>query len=100
MSSSLNDPIIHVLDPVTGKPAVWSATGMQVDDQIVRPAPGMAVTVEIKTGRRRIIEYLLSSLLRYRRGDQREVRDNRNMTRPSHATSGGESKSEELLWLI
>jgi hemolysin D len=28
--------------------------------------PGMAVTAEIKTGRRRVIEYLLSPLLRYR----------------------------------
>jgi len=27
-------------------------------------APGMAATAEIKTGRRRIIEYLLSPLLR------------------------------------
>jgi hemolysin D len=38
---------------------------MQVEDKIVSLAPGMAVTVEIKTGRRRVIEYLLSPLLRY-----------------------------------
>ena len=28
--------------------------------------PGMAVTVEVKTGKRRVIEYLLTPLLRYR----------------------------------
>jgi hypothetical protein len=39
---------------------------MQVEDRMVDLASGMAVTVEIKTGQRRIIEYLLSPLLRYR----------------------------------
>ena len=33
---------------------------------MVNLSPGMAVTVEIKTGSRRIISYLLSPLLRYR----------------------------------
>ncbi|WP_275186654.1 hypothetical protein [Bradyrhizobium sp. CSA112] len=40
-------------------------TRMQVEDRMVDLAPGMAVTVEIKTGQRRIIEYLLSPLRRY-----------------------------------
>ena len=40
-------------------------TQMQVEDKVVNVAPGMAVTVEIKTGRRRVIEYILSPLLRY-----------------------------------
>ena len=40
-------------------------TQMQVEDKIVSLAPGMAITVEIKTGRRRVIEYLLSPILRY-----------------------------------
>lgn len=31
-----------------------------------QPPPGMAVTVEVKTGARRIIEYLLSPVLRYK----------------------------------
>jgi len=35
-------------------------------------APGMAVTVEIKTGTRRLIEYLMSPLLRYRQESLRE----------------------------
>jgi hemolysin D len=38
---------------------------MQIDDRLVKLTPGMAVTVEIKTGSRRIIGYLLSPLLRY-----------------------------------
>jgi hemolysin D len=40
-------------------------TAMQIEDKEVSLAPGMAVTVEIKTGQRRVIEYLLSPLLRY-----------------------------------
>jgi hemolysin D len=47
-------------------------TQMQVEDKIVSLAPGMAVTVEIKTGQRRVIEYLLSPLLRYRHEAIRE----------------------------
>jgi hemolysin D len=45
---------------------------MQVDDKMVNLAPGMAVTVEIKTGTRRLIEYLMSPLLRYRQESLRE----------------------------
>ncbi len=47
-------------------------TQMQIDDRIVNLAPGMAVTVEIKTGTRRIIEYLMSPVLRYRQESLRE----------------------------
>jgi hemolysin D len=47
-------------------------TQMQVEDKLVNLAPGMAVTVEIKTGTRRIIEYLMSPLLRYRQESLRE----------------------------
>ncbi|OGT84886.1 MAG: hypothetical protein A3H91_05900 [Gammaproteobacteria bacterium RIFCSPLOWO2_02_FULL_61_13] len=39
---------------------------MQVEDKIVSLTPGMAVTVEVNLGTRRLIEYLLSPLLRYR----------------------------------
>jgi len=45
---------------------------MQVDERLVNLAPGMAVTVEIKTGSRRIIDYLLSPLLRYSQESLRE----------------------------
>jgi hemolysin D len=41
-------------------------TKMQVEDKLVNVGPGMGVTVEIKTGSRRVIEYLLSPLLRYK----------------------------------
>lgn len=37
---------------------------IQVEGRQVHLSPGMAVTVEIKTGQRRVIEYLLSPLLK------------------------------------
>jgi hemolysin D len=37
---------------------------IQVDGREVNLSPGMAVTVEVKTGQRRVIEYLLSPLLK------------------------------------
>lgn len=45
---------------------------MPVDGRLVNLSPGMAVTVEIKTGTRRIISYLLSPLLRYKEDSLRE----------------------------
>jgi hemolysin D len=39
---------------------------MQIEDETVDLTPGMAVTVEVKTGSRRILDYLLSPLMRYR----------------------------------
>ncbi len=45
---------------------------MQIDDRMVNLSPGMAVTVEIKTGSRMILSYLLSPLLRYRQESLRE----------------------------
>jgi hemolysin D len=45
---------------------------MQVEDKLVNLSPGMAVTVEIKTGSRRIITYLLSPLVRYKQEILRE----------------------------
>jgi hemolysin D len=47
-------------------------TRMQVEGRMVDVASGMAVTIEIKTGQRRIIEYLLSPLLRYKQESLRE----------------------------
>jgi hemolysin D len=47
-------------------------TQMQVDERMVNLSPGMAVTVEIKTGSRTILNYLLSPLLRYRQVVMRE----------------------------
>lgn len=45
---------------------------MQVEEKIVNLTPGMAVTVEVNMGTRRLIEYLLSPLLRYRDESVRE----------------------------
>jgi hemolysin D len=38
---------------------------MQIDDQMINLTPGMAVTVEIKTGSRSVMSYVLSPLIRY-----------------------------------
>jgi hemolysin D len=45
---------------------------MQIDDKMVKLGPGMAVVVEIKTGSRRLIECILSPLLRYKQESLRE----------------------------
>jgi len=47
-------------------------TQMQIDDRMVNLSPGMAVTVEIKTGSRTILSYLLSPVRRYRQETLRE----------------------------
>jgi hemolysin D len=41
-------------------------TQTEVEDRVVSLTPGMAVTVEIKIDSWRVIEYLLSPLLRYK----------------------------------
>lgn len=40
-------------------------TTMQIENKTVNLTPGMAVTVEIKTGQRRVIEYFLSPLIEH-----------------------------------
>ena len=47
-------------------------TRFQIDDALASLSPGMAVTVEIKTGSRSVISYLLSPLLRYKHDSMRE----------------------------
>lgn len=47
-------------------------TIMQVEEKIINLTPGMAVTVEVNLGKRRLIEYLLSPLLRYKDESVRE----------------------------
>jgi hemolysin D len=47
-------------------------TEMQIDNNRVNLSPGMAVTVEIKTGSRAVISYLLSPLMRYKHESLRE----------------------------
>lgn len=43
-------------------------TTLKVEGKTVNLTPGMAVTVEIKTGKRRVVEYFLSPLMQY--GDE------------------------------
>lgn len=45
---------------------------IQVENKIVNLTPGMAVTVEIKTAKRRVIEYFLAPLLQYKDESLRE----------------------------
>jgi hemolysin D len=45
---------------------------LKAEDRVVDLRPGMAVTVEVKTGSRRIIGYLLSPLARYEHDVLRE----------------------------
>jgi hemolysin D len=45
---------------------------IQVEDKLVNLSPGMAVSVEIKTGTRRLIEFFLSPLLKYTQESVRE----------------------------
>jgi hemolysin D len=45
---------------------------MQVEDKTVNLSPGMAITLEIKTGSRSILSYLLSPLVRYKHDSLRE----------------------------
>jgi len=47
-------------------------TTMRVRNRLVRLAPGMAVTVEVDMGRRRVIEFVLTPLLRLRDEGLRE----------------------------
>ncbi|MFT5425888.1 MAG: hemolysin D [Gammaproteobacteria bacterium] len=47
-------------------------TTIKVKDEIVNLTPGMAVTVEMNMGKRKLIEFLLSPLLRYKDESVRE----------------------------
>ena len=45
---------------------------IQVENKSVNLSPGMTVAVEIKTGKRQLIEYFLAPLLRYQKESIRE----------------------------
>jgi hemolysin D len=47
-------------------------TQIQVENKLVNLSPGMAVTVEIKTGSRTVLSYLLSPLMRFKQESLRE----------------------------
>ncbi|WP_247992238.1 HlyD family efflux transporter periplasmic adaptor subunit [Bradyrhizobium sp. 186] len=59
-------------DPAYAARVSLDQTRMQVDDKLLNLSPGMAVTVEIKTGKRRIIDYLLLPISRHRQESLRE----------------------------
>jgi hemolysin D len=59
-------------EPVYAARVSLDRTQMQVENKLVNLSPGMAVTVEIKTGSRTIISYLLSPLRKYRQDSLRE----------------------------
>lgn len=48
------------------------STQLEVEGRMVDVSPGMAISAEIKTGSRRLIEFMLSPLLRYKRESLRE----------------------------
>ena len=47
-------------------------SNIQVNERLVNLIPGMAVSAEIKTGKRRLIEYVMAPLMRYRKESVRE----------------------------
>jgi hemolysin D len=59
-------------EPVYAARVSLDRTQMQVENKLVNLSAGMAVTVEIKTGSRTIISYLLSPLRKYRQDSLRE----------------------------
>ena len=61
-----------ILGPVYAVRVEMAQTTVRADGRQVPLAPGMNVTVEIKTGKRQIIEFLMSPLLRYRQESLRE----------------------------
>jgi hemolysin D len=52
--------------------AVIASPFIRVEEKRVKLVPGMRVTLEVKTGQRRLIDYFLSPLLRYRQESVRE----------------------------
>ena len=58
-ADAVNDEKRGAIFPVT---LALDATALNVDGKMIRLAPGMSLTAEIKTGKRRVIEYLLSPI--------------------------------------
>jgi len=68
-----NDAIMDEVKGLVFKTQVSLAKSvMQIDRRQVKLTPGMSVTVEIKTGTRRVIEFFLAPLLRYKQESIRE----------------------------
>ena len=58
--------LVYMAKVLIDKSSMW------INDKEVNLSPGMTTTVEIKTGKRRVIEYFLSPLLRYKQESIRE----------------------------
>lgn len=75
---SLREPVGAEQEAPEGRGLVYVArvrmhqSQIQVESKTVNLTPGMAVTVEIKTGKRRLIEYFLSPLMQYKQESLRE----------------------------
>ena len=60
-AAAVNDKKRSAIFPVA---LALDATALSVHGKMIRRAPGMSLTVEVKTGKRRVIEYLLSTIHR------------------------------------
>ena len=72
------------LGPVYTARIHLAAATIEVDGRTVDIAPSMNTTVEIKTGQRRIAEFLLAPLLRYRDETYGSADDERTTTKTVH----------------
>lgn len=66
---AFNDEKLGLVYPAR---VIMDRSKIKVAGRWVNLSPGMAVTVEVKTGKRRIIEFFLSPLLRYKQESIRE----------------------------
>lgn len=62
----------QTLGPIYPARIALGAQAIEADGRMVDLTPGMAATVDIKTGRRRLIDYILAPLERHRRESLRE----------------------------
>lgn len=73
LSDISNDAVMDEVKGLVFKTQVSLARSvMQIDKRLVKLTPGMSVTVEVKTGTRRVIEFFLAPLLRYKQESIRE----------------------------
>lgn len=68
-ADAVNDEKRGALFPAT---LTLATTQIDIDGKLIRLSPGMNVTAEIKTGQRRVIEFLLSPIQRARNESLRE----------------------------
>ena len=70
-TSEFNEEISKRLFDFTNSPNIFTVNltenSMNVNGKEVKLSPGMSGSVEIKTGRRRVIEYVLAPLLQHGR---------------------------------